>query len=241
VFLKKTAVLKGNNNMEIKAIGYIKTDFPEKFGIPRQSGLLSEAEGKIYFYPEFRNPDAFKGLEGFSHIWLLWNFDIPGGGKWAASVKPPKLGGNTAMGVFATRSPFRPNPIGLSSVRIKDIVFTDGGPVITVLGADLKDNTLIYDIKPYLKYTDSHEDALGGFTGNSSAKELEVVFPEEILNVFPAEKRQTALKLLSLDPRPGYHDDSARIYGVSFCGYDIHFTVSDGLLTVIDAKKLGGA
>ena len=223
--------------MQIRPIGYIKTDLPEKFGIPRQSNLLPGLEGKLYFYPEFRNPDAFKGLSGFSHIWLLWHFDVPSG-TWSASVKPPKLGGNTPMGVFATRSPFRPNPIGLSSVRIKNIEFTQAGPVITVLGADLKDGTLIYDIKPYLKFTDSHEDALSGFTSEEKTSPLKVNFPDDILSLFPPEKRQTAVNILALDPRPGYHDDPERIYGVSFCGRDIHFKVNADVLTVLDAVPL---
>lgn len=222
--------------MNIEAIGYIKTDFPEKFGIPRQSGILGELESKIYFYPAYRNPDAFKGLSDFSHIWLLWNFDIPQKAGYSATVKPPRLGGNTPMGVFATRSPFRPNPIGLSSVTLKSIDYTAEGPVLTVTGADLRDETLIYDIKPYLKYTDSHPEAKDGFAAEQMDKQLRVNITDKQLSIFPKEKRKAVISILEQDPRPHYQNSADRIYGVAFSDMDIHFYVEGDTLTVTDVS-----
>lgn len=220
--------------MELTPIAQIHTDFPEKFGIPRQSGLVDDLKSQITFFPAFRNPDAFHGLTGFSHLWLLWGFDIPQRQGWSATVKPPRLGGNTPMGVFATRSPFRPNPIGLSSVRLEGLEFTENGPVITISGADLRDGTIIYDIKPYLGYTDAHPDALDGFAATHMDQNLSVTFPDELLQRIPADKRTAALAMLAQDPRPSYQDDPERRYGVAFAGQDIRFTVQGNELTVCD-------
>ena len=222
----------------MKTIAHIKTDFPDKFGIPRQSSRAYELKGTITFEPEFRNAEAVKGLDGFDYIWLLWKFDVPEKEGFTATVRPPRLGGNVRMGVFATRSPFRPNPIGLSCVHLDAIEYTDKGPVLTVSGVDLMDNTEIYDIKPYLPSYDSHPEAKEGFTKDSIDYKLEVSFPEELLNKFPEEKRTGILAVLRDDPRPSYHDDPDRIYGVSFAGFDVHFTVKDSLLTVTDVVKV---
>lgn len=218
---------------QVKAIAHIRTDFPEKFGIPRQSGLVEELEGKIVFEPEFRHPDAVRGLEQFSHIWILWQFSENERAGWSVTVRPPRLGGNTRMGVFATRSPFRPNGIGLSCVRLKRVELTGKeGPVLTVLGADLMDNTPILDIKPYIPLTDCRPEATEGYTKETRKHALRVEFPEELLSQYPEEKRKAAEAVLSQDPRPGYSSDPERIYGVTFAGYDIKFRVRDGVLTV---------
>lgn len=220
-------------------IAHIETDFPEKFGIPRQSGLVANLQGRIIFDPEYRNPDAFRGLSGFSHIWILWKFDGVKRHSWSATVKPPRLGGNKKMGVFATRSPFRPNDIGLSSVELVKVDFDEElGPVLYVAGADLMNGTRIYDIKPYLAYTDSHPDAVNGFAADVYDYELMVEFPQELLAMIPAEKQAAAIEILKQDPRPSYQDISDRRYGVSFAGVDIRFTVADGLLTVCEVVKL---
>lgn len=224
--------------MEMKIIAHIETDFPEKFGIPRQSGLVKELKGTIVFEPEYRSPDAVKGLEGFNYIWLLWKFEGTERRHWSATVKPPRLGGNTHMGVFATRSPFRPNSIGLSSVKLERVEITDRGPVLSVSGIDLRDRTPIYDIKPYLPHVDSHPDAVGGFAEGVKDYRLEVDFPEELLAVFPEEKRSAVVRVLEQDPRPSYHDDPQRKYGVSFAGYDIHFRVEGNCLTVFEVVRL---
>lgn len=226
--------------MLCRPIAHIHTDFPEKFGIPRQSGLLPELEARIVFLPEFRNPDALRGLNGFSHLWLLWDFSaVPHGGRFQPMVRPPRLGGNTPVGVFASRSPFRPNPIGLSSVRLVRLQETEGqGTVLVVAGADLMDGTPILDIKPYLPYTDSHPDAVGGFADPAMAHRLEVCFPEALLLRLPPEKRASAILLLENDPRPSYQDDPSREYGVSFAGWNILFTVSAGRLTVSELQPL---
>lgn len=222
----------------MKIIAHIETDFPEKFGIPRQSGLVKELKGTIVFEPEYRNPDAVKGLEGFNYIWLLWKFEGTERKHWSATVKPPRLGGNTHMGVFATRSPFRPNSIGLSSVKLDGVVLTERGPLLYVSGVDLRDRTPIYDIKPYLPYVDSHPDAVGGFADEVRGYKLDVTFPEDLLERFPAEKRSAVVKVLEQDPRPSYHDDPMRRYGVSFAGYDVHFRVEGDHLTVFEVVKL---
>ncbi len=220
-------------------IAHIHTDFPQKFGIPRQSGLVESLKGTIVFEPEYRSPDAVKGMEEYDYLWLLWKFEVPEKQHWAATVKPPRLGGNTAVGVFATRSPFRPNPIGLSSVRLERVELTEHqGPVIHVSGVDLRDGTPIYDIKPYLPYVDSHPDAKGGFSDAVKDYSLQVVFPEELLNIFPKDKQEAIVEVLHQDPRPQYHDDPERKYGVSFAGQDVHFTVKDGVLTVFEVVKL---
>lgn len=223
----------------MKIIGHIHTDFSSKFGIPRQSGLVPELKGIITFEPEFRNPQAFRGLEEFSHIWILWKFSKSEKEHWSATVKPPRLGGKKRMGVFATRSPYRPNDIGLSSVKLEKISFDEKlGPMLYVAGADLLDGTPIYDIKPYIAYTDSHPDAAEGFAGTVKEKELQVDFPEELLGKFPKEKRDAILGVLSQDPRPAYDTDETRLYGVEFAGFDVRFTVTGELLKVKELIKL---
>lgn len=222
-----------------RPIAHIRTDFPEKFGIPRQSGLLPELESRIVFLPEFRNPDALRGITGFSHLWLLWDFSaVPHGGAFRPMVRPPRLGGNTPVGVFATRSPFRPNPIGLSSVRLLGVEHTGQGDVLIVTGADLMDGTPILDIKPYLPYTDCHPDAAGGFADPVMRNRLSVDFPPELLDLLPPEKRASVLLLLENDPRPSYQNDPSREYGVSFSGFNILFRVDGDRLTVSGCEKL---
>lgn len=216
----------------MKIIAHIETDLPEKFGIPRQSGLAKDLKGKIIFEPEYRNPDAVKGLEEFNYIWLLWEFEDVNKDTWSPTVRPPRLGGNKRMGVFATRSPYRPNSIGLSSVRLEKVELTSQGPILHVSGADLRDQTPIYDIKPYLHYTDCHPDAVESYAHAGLNHRLDVIFPPKLLRLLPAEKQNQALELLSLDPRPAYHNDPERKYGIAFAGYDIHFTVENHTLTV---------
>ena len=221
----------------MKPIAHIHTDFKTKFGIPRQAGVVPDTEGVIVFLPAYRNPDALRGLDGFSHLWLLWEFSEAKRDEWSPTVRPPRLGGNVRMGVFATRSPFRPNPIGLSSVRLTRIDLADPrGPVLYVRGADLLDGTPIYDIKPYLAYTDSHPDATEGFAGPVREDRLQVVFPDRLLSRLPEEKRKVAIALLSEDPRPHYQTDDARVYGMPFAGFDIRFTVKGDILTVTDVQ-----
>ena len=222
----------------MKIIAYIHTDFPEKFGIPRQSGLVPELKGTIVFEPEYRSPEALKGLEGFTYIWLLWQFEGVKRENWSATVKPPRLGGNKHVGVFATRSPFRPNPIGLSSVKLDGIEMTDKGPVLHVSGIDLRDKTPIYDIKPYLPYADCHPDAKDGFAGAVKDYCLEVDFPEELLKKISEEKREALIEVLKQDPRPSYHSDPERKYGVAFAGFDVHFTVKENVLVVFEIVEL---
>ena len=221
--------------MEITPIAFIHTEFPEKFGIPRQSGLATSLRGKIVFAPEYRNADALRGLQDFSHLWLIWEFSANSTrGQWQPTVRPPRLGGNERKGVFATRSPFRPNPLGLSCVEIDSIELdTQDGPVIYVKGADLMDGTPIYDIKPYIKYADSRPHAICGYVDNLQERKLKVVLPQEISS---AVKDRTVLEslvqTLSLDPRPSYHYDPEREYGLSFAGMNVRFKVSSGVLTV---------
>ena len=223
----------------MKIIGHIHTDFPSKFGIPRQSGLVQALKATIIFEPEYRNPDAFRGLEEFSHIWLLWKFSKSEKSNWSATVKPPRLGGKKRMGVFATRSPYRPNDIGLSSVRLEKITFDSKlGPILHVAGADLMDGTPIYDIKPYITYADCHPEATEGFAGAVKERELKVQFPPELLKLYPKEKQEAILGVLKQDPRPAYDTDETRVYGVEFAGYDVHFTVVKDLLTVKELIKL---
>ena len=222
----------------MKTIAKIKTDFKEKFGIPRQSGLAGGLIGRIVFEPEYRNPDAIRGIDGYSHLWLIWSFSkaIKKDGSWSPTVRPPRLGGNKKMGVFATRSPYRPNPIGLSSVRLVGIEHSESeGEVLLVEGADLLDGTPIYDIKPYLAFTDSHPDAVCGFADEVKEYAISVDFPSELLAAIPEEKRQGLISLLENDPRPSYQDDG-RIYGMSFSGFEIKFKVSSGTLTVISVE-----
>lgn len=223
----------------MKVIARIRTDFPTKFGIPRQSGLIDALKAVIVFEPEYRNPDALRGLEEFSYIWLIWEFSEAVRDTWSPTVRPPRLGGNTRMGVFATRSPFRPNPLGLSSVKLDGIEFHDDlGPVLHVSGADLMDNTPIYDIKPYLPYTDSHPDAVGGFTDPLKDYTLEVEFSEQWLRLIPEEQREALLGVLAHDPRPSYQNDPERIYGLEFTGFDIRFTVRGTVLSVCEVVPM---
>ena len=214
-------------------IATIRSDFPTKFGIPRQSGLVEELKATIVFEPEYRNPDALRGLEEFSHIWLIWQFSEAVRDKWSPTVRPPRLGGNTRMGVFATRSPFRPNAIGLSCVKLEEIRKDPKlGTVLVVSGADLMDGTPILDIKPYLPYADSHPEALGGFTGNVGGKVLEVDFPPELLAQVPEGKRGALIGVLSRDPRPSYQHDPGRVYGMAFGGWEVGFSVDGDTLRV---------
>ena len=225
--------------MRITPIAHIRTDFPEKFGIPRQPGVVEELKGRIVFEPEYRNPDMIRGLEEFSHIWLIWEFsenlDETGNARWSPTVRPPRLGGNDRLGVFATRSPFRPNPIGLSAVKIEKISEDKGiGPVIHVLGADMVDGTPIYDIKPYIPYADSIPEAKGGFTDNMEYKTLKV---EWELEDIPDAVKDSLEKILSNDPRPHYQNDPDRVYGMSYAGYEVKFKVTGEVLTVLSVIK----
>ncbi len=215
-------------------IAHIHTDFDSKFGIPRQSGLVPALEGCIIFEPEFRVADALRGLDGFSHLWLIWDFSEAHRAEWSPTVRPPRLGGNTRMGVFATRSPFRPNPIGLSCVEISRIeLFSANGPVIYVRGADLMNGTPIYDIKPYLPLTDSHPEARSGFARQTSlSPDLVVHFSADVERLFPPEKLETLRQVLAQDPRPQYQRDDTRIYGMNFGGKELHFSVHDGEMNV---------
>ena len=217
----------------IKVIARIRSDFRTKFGVPRQSGLVEALRAEIVFEPEFRNPDALRGIEGFSHLWLVWQFSATVWEDWSPTVRPPRLGGNVRMGVFATRSPFRPNPIGLSCVRLEGVEQRTEGPVLIVSGADLMDGTPIYDIKPYLPYADCKADAAGGFAPQR-AEELAVEFPPELLARVPEDKRAALTGVLAQDPRPHYQSDPARIYGMSFAGMEVRFHVADGVLTVVE-------
>ena len=222
----------------MKVIGHIRTDFPSKFGIPRQSGLIDGLKGKIVLEPEYRNPQVYKGIEEFSHIWLLWEFSEAKKEHWSAIVKPPRLGGKKRMGVFATRAPFRPNNIGLSCVKLDRVEQDEkDGPVLWVAGVDLLDGTPIYDIKPYIPLTDCHPEASEGYTRETKIHELKVEFPEELLNQYPEEKRQAVLGILAQDPRPTYFQDPERVYGVPFAGFDVKFRVDGDLLIVCGLEK----
>ena len=223
--------------MEITPIARIRTDFGSKFGVPRQSGVVQELTARIVFEPTYRNPDALRGLEDFSHLWLIWHFSEVKQESWSPTVRPPRLGGNTRMGVFATRSPYRPNPLGLSSVRIVGIdLHTPDGPVITVAGADLMDGTPIFDVKPYLAYADSHPDAKGGFIEGLTDRSVTVHCDEAHLSPLPAETRKSLLAVLAHDPRPTYQNDPDRVYGMEFAGHNVRFTVADGVLTVVEIE-----
>lgn len=225
-------------NLSIQIVARMRSDFPTKFGIPRQSGLVEELRSTIVFEPAFRNSDALRGIEGYSHLWLIWQFSEAVGKEWSPTVRPPRLGGNTRMGVFATRSPFRPNHLGLSCVKLLGIESTEQyGTVLHVGGADLMDRTPILDIKPYLPYADCRPDATGGFTDSTHRLLLEVDFPDTLLAQLPAEKRDAAIGMLSQDPRPSYQQDSQRIYGVLFAGFNIRFTVQENVLTVIEVSQ----
>lgn len=221
----------------MKVIAHIYTDFKTKFGLPRQSGLIEEISGKIVFEKQYRDENAFRGLEDFSHIWMLWEFSQSKRESWSPTVRPPLLGGNKRIGVFATRSPFRPNPIGLSCVRLEKIDFTkDEGPVLYVKGSDLMNGTPIYDIKPYLPYCDSRPDAVGGFTEDLGERRLAVEISEELLGRVPESKRRELLQVLGGDPRPSYQSDPERVYGFSFADMEVKFKVSDSTLTVTEIE-----
>ena len=221
----------------IKPIARMKSDFSTKFGIPRQSGLVEELRSTIVFEPEFRNADALRGIEDFSHLWIIWQFSEAVGTQWSPTVRPPRLGGNTRMGVFATRSPFRPNNLGLSSVKLLGVEHTEKyGTVLHVGGADLMDGTPIFDIKPYISYGDCHTDATGGFTDRAGDFLLQVNFPKELLAFLPEDKREAAIGVLSHDPRPSYQRKPDRIYGLTFAGFDIRFRVEEDILTVVEVN-----
>ena len=223
---------------EIQAIARMKSDFPTKFGIPRQSGLVEELRSTTVFEPAFRNPDALRDIEGYSHLWLIWQFSEAIRKDWSPTVRPPRLGGNTRVGVFATRSPFRPNSLGLSCVRLLQVEETkEFGTVLHVRGADLMDGTPNFDIKPYIPYSDAHPEAIGGFTDQAGDFLLKVDFPKNLLYQVPSDKRQALLGVLSHDPRPSYQRDTDRVYGISFAGFDIRFTVKDGILIVSEIKE----
>ena len=217
---------------KLKVIAHIHTDFPEKFGVPRQSGIVKSLQGRIVFEPEFRSPDALKGIEDFDYLWLLWEFEGVKQDTFSATVRPPRLGGNETMGVFATRSPFRPNPIGLSSVKLERVEYTENGPEIIVSGVDMRDNTPIFDIKPYLSYADAHPEASNGFAGTHLEEGLTVECSDELLRKLPSDKREALIEVLKQDPRPHYQDDPSRVYGVSFAGRNVKFTVTGKTLTV---------
>lgn len=216
----------------------MKSDFSTKFGIPRQSGLVDELRSTIIFEPEYRNPDALRGIEEFSHIWLIWQFSEAVRQEWSPTVRPPRLGGNVRMGVFATRSPFRPNNLGLSSVKLLGVEHTkEYGTVLHVAGADLMDGTPIFDIKPYIPYGDAHPEATGGFTDNAGDFLLEVDFPDALLSKLPQNKQAAAIGVLSHDPRPSYQKQSDRIYGLTFAGFDVRFKVEENKLTVLEVSE----
>lgn len=224
--------------MEIRPIAHIRSDFAEKFGIPRQSGLVESLEAQVVFQPEFRNPDALRGIEGFSHLWLIWEFSQARREGFSPTVRPPRLGGNQRLGVFATRSPFRPNAIGLSSVKLNGIEETAHlGTVLHVSGADLLDGTPIFDIKPYLPYTDAHPDATSGFTQSYTGYHLEVIFPPDLLEQVPPDLRPALTGVLAQDPRPSYQDDPERVYGMAFGGLEVKFKVCEKTLAVVSVEK----
>lgn len=223
----------------VKIIARIQTDFPEKFGIPRQSGLVKELKGRIVFEPEYRNPEAVRGLEEFSHIWLLWKFSESKKEHWSATVKPPRLGGKKRVGVFASRSPYRPNDIGLSCVRLERLEITEQeGPVLQVSGVDLMDGTPIYDIKPYIPLSDCHPEASEGYTEKTRQHKLSVDFPQKLLEIYPKEQQAAILGVLSEDPRPAYVQDEERIYGIAYAGYNVRFRIAGDLVRVYGVEPL---
>lgn len=226
-----------SETVPVHIIAHIRSQFPEKFGIPRQSGLVEELKARVVFEPEYRDPQALRGLEGFSHIWLIWQFSRSMGAGWSPTVRPPRLGGNERMGVFATRSPFRPNPMGLSCVKLEKVeLSTSEGPVLWVAGADLMDGTPIYDIKPYLPYADCKPQAVGGFASAPKEATLTVDFPPQLLERVPQELREALLGVLAQDPRPTYHHDPQRVYGMAFGGLQVRFTVDGDRLTVVEVE-----
>lgn len=228
--------------VSIQVIARMRSDFPTKFGIPRQSGLVEQLRSTIVFEPEFRNPDALRGIGDFSHLWILWQFSEAVRQGWSPTVRPPRLGGNTRMGVFATRSPFRPNNLGLSSVKLLSVERTEAfGTVLHVGGADLMDGTPIFDIKPYIPYSDSIPEASGGFTDTAGDFLLQVDFPGDLLSLLPREKQEAAIGVLSHDPRPSYQRSPDRVYGLNFAGFDIRFTVRETALSVLEVNHVPGS
>jgi tRNA-Thr(GGU) m(6)t(6)A37 methyltransferase TsaA len=225
------------NEYILQPIAHIHSDFKEKFGIPRQSGRAPSLTAKLVFTPEFRHPDFLRGIEGFSHLWLLFDFSLTRGKQLSPTVRPPRLGGNQRVGVFASRSPFRPNFIGLSCVQFIGIEQTDEGTVLIVSGADLLDGTPIFDIKPYLPFADCIPQAVGGYADEHKNEGLQVVFPDELASKIPEDKLQGLRECLQDDPRPSYHDEPQRIYGMAFGGFEIKFRVENGILTVLDVQN----
>ena len=227
------------DDIRLKAVARIRNDFSSKFALPRQSGIIRTLESTVVFEPAFRNPDMLRGMDGFTHLWLIWGFSQNQRKSWSPTVRPPRLGGNTRMGVFATRSPFRPNPLGLSCVELKSVDLTvPSSPTLIIAGADMMDGTPIYDIKPYLPYTDSIPAARGGFAHSAPAAPLTVDFPVQWLSMIPVEKQETLITVLSGDPRPAYQNDPKRIYGFGYAGFDVRFTVSGERLAVVEIEKL---
>ena len=226
-------------DVNIQVIARMHSDFATKFGIPRQSGLVEQLRSTIVFEPEYRNADALRGIEDFSHLWIIWQFSEAVRQGWSPTVRPPRLGGNTRMGVFATRSPFRPNNLGLSCVKLLGVEHTaEHGTVLHVGGADLMDGTPIFDIKPYIPYADCQKDATGGFTDTAGDFILNVDFPPSLLKMLPQDKQQAAVEVLSHDPRPSYQRKPDRVYGLTFAGYDIRFQVQDDILTVVEVHPV---
>ena len=221
--------------MELELIARVRTDFPAKFGIPRQSGMVAELTGEIVFESRFRSPDALRGIEQFSHLWILWGFSEVKQENWSATVRPPRLGGNQRVGVFASRSPFRPNPVGLSCVKLLNVIRDDPrGPVLKIGGVDMMDGTPVYDIKPYVPHADCRPEAVGGFSDAHRNDRLNVDFPEEFLKKVPSDKREALIGVLAGDPRPSYQDDPQRVYGFAFAGLEVKFRVTGDCLSVTD-------
>ena len=225
------------NGLALTPIALVRSDFPQKFGIPRQSGLAESLTARVVFEPPYRIPEAFRGIEGFSHLWLVWEFSQCVGKGWSPTVRPPRLGGNQRVGVFASRSPFRPNPIGLSCVRLLQVEWdAPDGPALLVGGADLLDGTPVFDVKPYVPLADCRPQAVGGFSDQHRDDRLAVDFPPALLSQVPAEKREALLQVLAQDPRPSYHRDPGRVYGMAFAGLEVRFTVEGGALTVREVR-----
>lgn len=223
------------DELTLRPVARIRSDFPEKFGIPRQSGILPELTSRVVFEPEFRIPEMLRGIEGYDYLWLIWAFS-ESGRRWSPTVRPPRLGGNARMGVFATRSPFRPNPLGLSSVRLLGVEDSPEGKTLRIAGADLMDGTPILDIKPYLPFTDSHPDAKGGFSDQVAGDTLAVETAPGLSDKLPSEKWEALLKLLAQDPRPSYQDDPGRVYGMAFAGKEVYFTVDGKTARLVDIQ-----
>ena len=230
--------MDGTELMRLSPIAYIESQFPEKFGIPRQSGLIRELRGRVVFLPQFRSIEALRGIEGYSHLWLIWHFSKIPPGKWSPTVRPPRLGGNRRVGVFASRSPFRPNPIGLSCVELQGVDYEGkDAPALLIRGGDLMDGTPVLDIKPYLPFTDCYPEAAGGFTADNDWRQLRVEIPLDMLENVPMQDRESLREVLAADPRPHYHKDPDRVYGMVFSGLHLHFRVQEDRLIVLDIAK----